>query len=129
MLPLDQWNINYLSESNLLNIMSHSLGFVYLSMKYIPVESTAINALQNSLMYATKLVHLDLSGVPITSIGFLLVEPLPPLHKLILDACRELDISQYYNLIAVVEKLKKLEILSLNGMTSSTSFLSSSVSP
>lgn len=86
MLPLDQWNINYLSESNLLNIMSHSLGFVYLSMKYIPVESTAINALQNSLMYATKLVHLDLSGVPITSIGFLLVEPLPPLHKLILDA-------------------------------------------
>lgn len=100
--------------------MSHSSGFVYLSMKYIPVESTAINALQNSLMYATKLVHLNLSGGPITSIGFLLIEPVPLLQNLILDESKELDTSQYCDFIAVVEKLTKLEILSLNGDSSVT---------
>lgn len=96
--------------------MSHSSGFVYLSMKYIPVESTAINALQNSLMYATKLVHLNLSGGPITSIGFLLIEPVPLLQNLILDECKELDTSQYCDL----KKRTKLEILSFNGDSSVT---------
>lgn len=46
--------------------MSHSSGFINLSMKYITVESTAINAMQDSLRYASKLVHLDLSGISIT---------------------------------------------------------------
>ena len=82
MFPLDEWGINYLSESNLLNIMSHSSGFVYLSMKYIQIQSTAINVLQNSLGHTTKLVHLDFSGMPITSIVSLLVEPVPRLQNL-----------------------------------------------
>ena len=48
--------------------------------------------------------------------SFLLVEPVPPLQNLILNECKELDTSQYCDFIAVVEKLTKLEILSLNGV-------------
>ena len=89
-------------------------------MKYIKLESSTINILQNSLVYAAKLVHLDLSGMPITSIDFILVGSVPPL-TLILDDCKAIDTSQYSSFITVVKQLTKLTILSLNGVNLSPS--------
>lgn len=103
------------------NIMSHSSGFVYLSMKYIELETSTINILQNSLVFASKLVHLDLSGMPITSIDFILEGTVPPLEILIPDDCKAIDTSQYCSLITFIKQLTKLTILSLNGVNLSPS--------
>ena len=121
MLPLDEWNIEYLSKSNLLSIVSHFSGFVDLSMKYIELQTSTINILQNSLVFASKLVHLDLSGMPITSIDFILEGTVPPLEILILDDCKAIDTSQYCSLITVIKQLTKLTILSLKGVNLSPS--------
>ena len=62
-----------------------------------------INILQNSLVYATRLVHLDLCGLPVMSIDFL-----------ILDDYKRIHTSEYCSFITFVKQLTKLNILSLN---------------
>ena len=46
--------------------------------------------MQNSLIHASKLVYLDLSGQPIKNIEFIRIEKVPPLVTLILDDCLNL---------------------------------------
>lgn len=113
-LPFDEWGITYLRKNYLMSIVSHSPGFELFSMKYVDVEfsSTTCTILESSLENASKLVYLDLSGVPINSIYFLAVKHVPPLQTLILDDCNAINVDQ--NFITVLMQLIKLTTLSLN---------------
>ena len=73
-LLLDEWHIRYLNEEQFINIMSHSSGFRYLSIKYIEMrtsEKKLETLLGNSLGFSKHLRFLDLSGQPISSLNFL----------------------------------------------------------
>ena len=73
-LLLDEWHIRYLNEEQFINIMSHSSGFRYLSIKYIEMrtsEKKLETSLGNSLGFSKHLRYLDLSGQPISSLNFL----------------------------------------------------------
>ena len=101
--------------------MSHFSGFLYLLVEYIELERSTVHILQNGLVFATKLVHIDLSGMAMTSIDFNLEGTVPPLQTLILDDCKAIDTSHCCNLITVVKHLTKLTILSLNEVNFSPS--------
>ena len=92
-LLLDEWHIRYLNEEQFINIMSHSSGFRYLSIKYIEMrtsETKLETLLGNSLGFSKHLRYLDLSGQPISSLNFLQIES-SPLETLILNDCQKLN--------------------------------------
>ena len=89
-LLLDEWHIRYLSEEQ---FMSHSSGFKYLSIRYIEMTTSEMRLeglLGNSLEFSKHLRYLDLSGQPISSLNFLLIES-SPLETLILNDCQKID--------------------------------------
>ena len=104
---LDVWHIRYLSEENFINIMSHSRGFRYFSIRYIEMR-TSERRLETLLEY--RLGYLDLSGQPISSLNFLLTESFP-LETLILNDCHKINTCRCN---AVLMQIKNLRILSLN---------------
>lgn len=111
--PLDEWHIRYLSEENFINIMSHSSGFRYFSIRYIEMrtsERRLETLLENRLGFSKHLRYLDLSGQPISSLNFLLTESFP-LETLILNDCHKINACRC---TAVLMQIKNLRILSLN---------------
>ena len=66
--------------------------------------------LGNSLEYSKHLRYLDLSGQPIQSLNFLLIES-SPLETLILNDCQKIDTCCF---TAILKQLRNLKILSLN---------------
>jgi len=112
-LLLDEWHIRYLSGEQFINIMSHSSGFRYLSIRYIEMttsERRLETLLGDSLRFSKHLRYLDLSGQPIASLNFLLTDS-SPLETLILNDCQKIDTCCC---IAILEQLQNLRILSLN---------------
>ena len=82
-----------LSEEQFINIMSHSSGFKYFSIRYIEMTTSEMRLealLGNSLEFSKHLRYLDLSGQPISSLNFLLIES-SPLETLILNDCQKID--------------------------------------
>ena len=105
-LLLDEWHIRNLSEEQFINIMSHSSGFRYLSIRYIEMKTSERRLetlLGDSLGFSKHLRYLDLSGQPILSLNFLLTDS-SPLETLILNDCQKLDTCCC---IAILEQLKK----------------------
>ena len=112
-LLLDEWHIRYLSEEQFIKIMSHSSGFKYLSIRYIEMTTSEMRLealLGNSLEFSKHLRYLDLSGQPISSLNFLLIES-SPLETLILNDCQKIDTCCC---TAILKQLRNLRILSLN---------------
>jgi len=112
-LLLDEWHIRNLSEEQFINIMSHSSGFRYLSIRYIEMKTSERRLetlLGDSLGFSKHLRYLDLSGQPILSLNFLLTDS-SPLETLVLNDCQKLDTCCC---IAILEQLKNLRILSVN---------------
>lgn len=112
-LLLDEWHITYLSEEQFMNIMSHSSGFRYLSIRYIEMTTSEMRLealLGNSIEFFKHLRYLDLSGQPISSFNFLLIESSPP-ETLILNDSQKIDTCCC---IAILKQLRNLRILSLN---------------
>lgn len=112
-LLLDEWHIRYLSEEQFINIMLHSSGFRYLSIRYIEMttsERRLETLLGDSLGFSKHLRYLDLSGQPISFLNFLLTDS-SPLETLILNDCQKIDTCCC---IAILEQLQNLRILSLN---------------
>ena len=110
---LDEWHIRYLSEENFINIMSHSSGFRYFSIRYIEMttsERRLETLLENRLGFSKHLRYFDLSGQPISSLNFLLTESFP-LETLILNDCHKINACRC---TAVLMQIKNLRILSLN---------------
>lgn len=115
-LLLDTWNVEYLEEEHLIDIISHSRGFVHVSLNHVKLIGPMYRitrALENSLAWSSKLMYLDLSGQHLYSIVLLLKGKIPPLHTLILDDCRVTDLKC---LTAVIQNMKNLSYLSLNNI-------------
>lgn len=114
-LLLDEWPMQYLNEEQIVNIMSHSSGFRYLSIRYIEIttsERRLQTLLGDSLGFSKRLRYLDLSGQPISSLNFLLTDSnSSPLETLILNDCRKIDTCCC---TAILEQLQNLTVLSLN---------------
>ena len=69
--------MQYLNEEQIVNTMSHSSGFRYLSIRYIEIrtsERRLQTLLGDSLGFSKRLRYLDLSGQPISSLNFLLTD-------------------------------------------------------
>ena len=93
--------------------MSHSSGFKYLLIRYIEMTTSEMRLealLGNSLEFSKHLRYLDLSGQPISSLNFLLIES-SPLETLILSDCQKIDTCCC---TAILKQLRNLRILSLN---------------
>lgn len=93
--------------------MSLSSGFKYLSIRYIEMTTSEMRLealLGNSLEFSKHLRYLDLSGQPISSLNFLLIES-SPLETLILNDCQKIDTCCC---TAILKQLRNLRILSLN---------------
>ena len=102
-----------LSEEQFINIMSHSSGFKYLSIRYIEMTTSEMRLealLGNSLEFSKHLRYLDLSGQPISSLNFLLIES-SPLETLILNDCQKIDTCCC---TAILKQLRNLRILILS---------------
>ena len=112
-LPLDNWSVKCLNKGNLLSILAHSSGYECLSINYIKLPELSYTILQNSLIRASKLVYLDLSGQPIMNIDFIRMEKVPPLVTLILDDCLNFYTGSE-QFIDIIRLLKNLRYLSLN---------------
>ena len=116
-LLLDEWGIEHLSAKQLKTIMSHSSGFTLFSIRYIILKinspSETSHILTERLVYAKKLVYLDLSGQPVSSLDFLLANPPRELEVLLIDNCKTMNIESVIN---VVKQLLKLDYLSINGV-------------
>lgn len=114
-LLLDEWPMQYLNEEQIVNFMSHSSGFRYLSIRYIEIttsERRLQTLLGDSLGFSKRLRYLDLSGQPISSLNFLLTDSnSSPLETLILNDCRKIDTCCC---TAILEQLQNLTVLSLN---------------
>lgn len=107
-LLLDDWHIRYLSEEQCINIMSHSSGFNYLSIRYIEMTTSEMRLeglLGSSLEFSKHLRYLDWSGQPISSLES------SPLETLILNDCQKIDTCCC---TAILKQLRNLRILSLN---------------
>ena len=114
-LLLDEWPMQYLNEEQIVNTMSHSSGFRYLSIRYIEIttsERRLQTLLGDSLGFSKRLRYLDLSGQPISSLNFLLTDSnSSPFETLILNDCRKIDTCCC---TAILEQLQNLTVLSLN---------------
>ena len=114
-LLLDEWPMQYLNEEQIVNTMSHSSGFRYLSLRYIEIttsERRLQTLLGDSLGFSKRLRYLDLSGQPISSLNFLLTDSnSSPLETLILNDCRKIDTCCC---TAILQQLQNLTVLSLN---------------
>jgi len=107
--------MQYLNEEQIVNTMSHSSGFRYLSLRYIEIttsERRLQTLLGDSLGFSKRLRYLDLSGQPISSLNFLLTDSnSSPLETLILNDCRKIDTCCC---TAILQQLQNLTVLSLN---------------
>ena len=111
-LPLDNWKVKCHNKGNLLCILAHSSGFKCLSINYIKLPELSYIFLQNSLIRASKLVHLNMSGKPIMNIDFIRMEKVPPLVTLILDGCLNLytGSEQFIDIIRLLTNLRSLAL-------------------
>ena len=111
-LPLDNCKVKCLNKGNLLSILAHSSGFECLSINYIELPELSYTILQNSLIRASKLVYLDLSGQPLMNIDFIRMEKVPPLVTLTLDDYLNLytGSEQFMDIIRLLTNLRYLSL-------------------
>ena len=105
--------VKCLNKGNLLRILAHSSGFECLSINYIKMPELSYTILQNSLIRASKLVYLDLSGQPLMNIDFIRMEKVPPLVTLTLNDCLNLYTGSE-QFMDIIRLLTNLLYLSLN---------------
>lgn len=110
-IPINEWMVDHIEKQPLDNIMSHSTAFEYFSLRNVKLDNSSVPLL-DKLLFSSKLVYLDLSGqYLLTNVNFL--KHLCNLEYLLLENCHKLNEN---NLVANIQPLTKLKMLSLNGL-------------